>query len=54
LTKEEFVDVEYNMVELVDLAWGTKFYLGLFLNEEAMEGLMWMTTNADRQASSSP
>ena len=34
---EQIVDAQYNMVELVDLAWGGKFHLGLDLNEEQME-----------------
>ena len=37
LVGEEIVDVEYIMVELVDLAWGKEIYLGLDLNEEPME-----------------
>jgi hypothetical protein len=36
--REEIVDVEYNMVELVDLAWGREFHLGLHLNEEPIGG----------------
>ena len=32
-----FVNAKYNMVELVDLAWGIKIYLGLDLNDELME-----------------
>ena len=31
LVGEKIVDVEYNMVELVDLAWGRKIHLGLNL-----------------------
>ena len=38
LAREEIVDAEYNMVELVDLAWGREIHLGLDLNEEPMEG----------------
>ena len=38
LAREKIVVVEYNMVELVDLAWGTKIHLGLNLKEESMEG----------------
>ena len=38
LTGEEIVDVEYNMVELLDLAWDTKFHLGLDVNEKPMTG----------------
>jgi hypothetical protein len=38
LAREEIVDSRYNMVELVDLAWGREANLGLHLNEEPMEG----------------
>ena len=38
LAGEGIVDVEYNMVGLVDLAWGREIHLGLHLNEEPMEG----------------
>ena len=38
LVGKGIVDVEYNMVELVDLVWGTKIHYGLNLNEEPMEG----------------
>ena len=38
LTGEEIVDVEYNMVELLDLAWDIKFHLGLDVNEKPMKG----------------
>jgi hypothetical protein len=37
-TREEIVDVEHNMAQLVDLAWCMKVCLGLDLNEEPMEG----------------
>ena len=33
LVKEEIVDVEFNMVELVNLTWGREIHLGLQLNE---------------------
>ena len=39
LTREEIVDVEYNMIKLVDLAWGREVHLDLDLNEELMEGI---------------
>jgi hypothetical protein len=38
LVGEEIVDVEYDMVELVDLASGREIHLGLILNEQPMEG----------------
>ena len=38
LAREEIVDVEYNMAELVDFAWGREIHLGLSLNEEPMDG----------------
>ena len=38
LAGEETIDVEYNMVELVDLAWDSKIHLGSYLNEEPMMG----------------
>jgi hypothetical protein len=38
LAWEEIVDVEYNMVELVGLAWNREIHLGLNLNEEPMKG----------------
>ena len=40
---DNIVDVENIMVELVDLAWGGENHLGLDLNEEPIEGVMWMT-----------
>ena len=36
--REEIVDAEYIMIELVGLAWGTETHLGLNLNEEPMKG----------------
>ena len=33
----EFVDIEYNMAKLVDLAWGGEIHLGLDLNEGPTE-----------------
>ena len=38
LARKEIVNAKYNMVELVDLAWGKEVHLGLHLNEEPMEG----------------
>ncbi len=38
LAWEVIVDAEYNMAELVDLAWEGEIHLGLDLNEEPMEG----------------
>ena len=38
LAREEIVDVNYNMAELVDFTWGREFHLGLDLNEEPMKG----------------
>ena len=38
LAGEEIVDVEYNMVELVDLAWGSEIHLSSYLNEEPIVG----------------
>ena len=38
LVLEEIIDAEYNMVELMDLAWGREIHLGLALNEEPMHG----------------
>ena len=38
LVGEKIVDIEYNMVELVDLAWCRGIHLGLDLNEEPTEG----------------
>ena len=38
LVEGKIVDVEYNNVEWVDLAWGRRTYLDLHLNEEPMEG----------------
>ena len=43
LAWHEIVDVEYNMVELVDLAWDREIHLGLDLKEEPSRGMMWMT-----------
>ena len=37
LVGEEIVDAEYNMAELVDLAWEGETHLGSNLNEEPME-----------------
>ena len=37
LAREEIVDVEYNMVELMHLAWGREIHSGLNLNEEPMK-----------------
>ena len=37
-TREEIVDAEHNMAQLVDLAWCREVFLGLDLNEEPMEG----------------
>ena len=37
------VDAKYNMAKLVDLTWGRGIHLGLNLNEEPMEGMIWMT-----------
>ena len=34
----EIVDIEYNMVELVHLAWCREIHLALDLNEEPTEG----------------
>ena len=31
------------MVELMDLVWGREVHLDLYLNEESMEVMMWMT-----------
>ena len=36
--REEIIDAEYNIVELVDLAWGIEVYLGLDLHQEPMKG----------------
>jgi hypothetical protein len=36
LAVEDIVDAQYNMVELVDLAWGGDIWLGLNLNKEPM------------------
>lgn len=38
LLGEELFDAKYNMVELMDLAWGREFHLGSTLNKEPMEG----------------
>ena len=38
LVGEDIVDVEYNMTELVDLAWGREIHLVFNLNEEPMKG----------------
>ena len=38
LAREEIIDVDYNMVELIKLAWGREVHLDLDLNEEQMEG----------------
>ena len=39
LPREEIVDVEYNMVALVDLAWVRELHMGFRIsNEESMEG----------------
>ena len=50
LAREEIVDVEYNMAELVDLAWNSKIHSCLNLNEKPMEGC-GRPTNANSQAS---
>ena len=39
LAREEIVDAKYNMAALVDLTWGREIHLGLYLKEEAMEGI---------------
>jgi hypothetical protein len=36
--REEIVEAEYIMVELVGLAWGRETHLGLKLDEEPMKG----------------
>jgi hypothetical protein len=33
LVEEEIVDVEFNVVELVELIWGREIHLSLHLNE---------------------
>ena len=38
LVGEGIVDAEYNMAELMDLAWYREIHLGLDLNEEPMKG----------------
>jgi hypothetical protein len=38
LVGEKIVDIEYNMIELLDLAWRGEIHLGLDLNEEPTEG----------------
>jgi hypothetical protein len=54
LASEEFVDVENNIAELVDLAWGKEIHLELDSYEESMErhGLDDQP-NTNSQASSS-
>ena len=54
LAREEIVNVEYNMIKLVDLAWGREVHLDLDLNKELMEGIdVGWPTNTNSQASSS-
>jgi hypothetical protein len=38
LVGEEIANAKYNMVQLVDLAWGREIHLGLDLNEEPIKG----------------
>ena len=38
LAREKTIDVEYNMVELVDLAWGRKVQLGFRFEQKANGG----------------
>ena len=38
LAREEIIDVDCNMAELIKLAWGREVHLDLDLNEEQMEG----------------
>ena len=38
MTREQIVDAEYIIVELMDLAQVREIHLGLYLNEEPTEG----------------
>ena len=48
--REEIVDVEYNKIELVELAWGKEIHLGVDLMKSQWRGVLWMT-NQHQQSS---